>query len=138
MAGGFFAGGGRRFFFLRRQLLFRRSSPADLGVDLNEGANELLEVAELGYFALGLFLSGWRGKRLGYGLALIFESQSRVGAMHRITRLVAPAVGLALTTAGIGDGAAAQIAQTGELLEETGSLGLQILKRIGHEVASMS
>ena len=55
--------------------------------------------------------------------------------MHRITGLVARAVGFAATAAGIGDGTAAQIAQTGDLPEEIGSSGLQILQRIGHEVA---
>lgn len=107
--------------------MLRRSSPADPGVDLNERPNELLEVAELSYFALGLFLSAWRWKRLGYGLAPTFISQSRVRAMHRIAGLMATAVGLAAATAGIGDGTAAQIAQSRELLDEIGSSGLKIL-----------
>jgi len=114
-------------FSLRRRLLFRRSSAADVGVHLNERANELLEVAKLGNFALGLFPGGRRRQRLSYGLALVFECQSRVRAMHRITGLVTPAVGFAATAAGIGDGTTAQIAQTGELLDEIGSSRLQIL-----------
>ena len=46
--------------------------------------------------------------------------------MRRITGLVTSTVGLAATATGIGDGTAAQIAQTGDLLEEIGSSGLQI------------
>src|ERR1700719_276384 len=60
--------------------------------------------------ALGLFLSNGSWKRLGHGLALIFVSQSGVRAMHRITGLMTAAVWLAATTAGIGNGTAAQIA----------------------------
>jgi hypothetical protein len=44
--------------------------------------------------------------------------------MHRLTGLMAPAIGLAATAARIGDGIAAQIAQTGDLFDEIGSLGL--------------
>jgi hypothetical protein len=107
--------------------MLHRSSAADLGVDLNECAHELLEVAKLGNLALGLFLSGGSWKRLGYALALIFVGQSRVRAMHGLTGLVAAAVGLATTTAGIGNRTAAQIAQTGDLLGEMSTSGLQIL-----------
>ena len=114
-------------FFLRCRFFLRRSSAADLGVDVNERANELLEAAKLRNFALGLFLSGGSWKRLGYGLAPIFVSQSRVRAMHRITGLMTPAVGLAATAAGIGDGTATQIAQTGDPLDEIGSSGLKVL-----------
>jgi hypothetical protein len=47
--------------------------------------------------------------------------------MHGLTGLVAAAVGLAATTAGIGNRTAAQIAQTGDLLGEMSTSGLQIL-----------
>jgi hypothetical protein len=47
--------------------------------------------------------------------------------MHGLTGLVAAAVGLATTTAGIGNRTAAQIAQTGDLLGEMSTSGLQIL-----------
>jgi hypothetical protein len=47
--------------------------------------------------------------------------------MHRITGLMTPAVGLAATAAGIGDGTATQIAQTGDPLDEIGSSGLKVL-----------
>ena len=86
--------------------MLHRSSAADLGVDLNECAHELLEVAKLGNLALGLFLSGGSWKRLGYALALIFVGQSRVRAMHGLTGLVAAAVGLAALAQAFGQGAA--------------------------------
>src|SRR5437879_5024917 len=54
--------------------------------------------------------------------------------MHGLIGLMAATVGFAAAAAGIGNGAAAQIAQTGDLLDEIGSSGHQILKRIGHEV----
>src|SRR6266478_4667041 len=54
--------------------------------------------------------------------------------MHGLIGLMAATVGFAAAAAGIGHGAAAQIAQTGDLLDEIGSSGHQILKRIGHEV----
>jgi hypothetical protein len=42
-------------------------------------------------------------------------------------------LGFPTTTAGIGNGTTAQVAQSGELREETGSSGLQIWERIGHK-----
>jgi hypothetical protein len=45
--------------------------------------------------------------------------------MHRLTGPMAVAVGLAATAAGIGDRAAAQIAQTGELFDEFSSARLE-------------
>jgi hypothetical protein len=83
-------------------------------------------MAKLGNFALHLFLSGGSGKRLSYGLALHFVSQARVRAVRRTAGLMTPAVGFAATATGIGDGTTAQIAQTGEPLDEIGSSGLQI------------
>jgi hypothetical protein len=122
------------FFFLGHWLFCRCSSAADLGIDRKERADKLLEMAKPGNLSLGLFLRGGSGKRLGYGLTMHFVSQARVRAMRRIAGLVTPAVGLAASAAGSGDGTTAQIAQTGDLLDEIGSSRLQILKRIGHEV----
>ena len=46
--------------------------------------------------------------------------------MHGLIGLVAATVRLAAAATGIGDRTAAQIAQTGDLLDEIGSSGLQI------------
>ena len=91
-------------------------------------------MAKLGNFALHIFLRGGGGKRLGYRLTLHFVSQARFWAVRRTAGLMTPAVGLAAAAAGSGDGTTAQIAYTGNLLDEIGSSGLQILKGIGHEV----
>ena len=58
--------------------------------------------------------------------------------MHGITGLMTAAVRLAATAAGISYGAATQVTQSGDLFDETGSLGLQLLNSTGHEVASIS
>ena len=47
--------------------------------------------------------------------------------MYRLAGLVTAAVRLAATATGIGDGPAAQIAQTGELSDEFGAMRLEIL-----------
>src|ERR1041384_3932388 len=53
--------------------------------------------------------------------------------MHRLTGLVTVTVGLTATAAGVGNGPASQIAQTGELLGEFGSARFQILDGVGHQ-----
>src|SRR5215472_14376587 len=105
---------------------------ANLGIDFDELANELLEVAKLDNFAFGLFLSGRGRKGLAYRLAIYLVGQARVGTMHRLTGLVAVAISFTAAAAGIGDGATAQIAQSGELLGKVGAARFQILDRVVH------
>jgi hypothetical protein len=99
-------------------------------------ANELLEVAKLGNFVFGLFLSGGSRQGLTYRFAIHLVGQSRVRTMHRLTGLVTVATGFTATAAGIGDRPAAQIAQPGELLGDVGAEHYQILYGFGHQVAS--
>src|SRR5215472_11193010 len=105
---------------------------ANLGIDFDELANELLEVAKLNNFAFGLFLSGRGRKGLAYRLAIYLVGQARVGTMHRLTGLVAVAISYTAAAAGMGDGATAQIAQSGELLGKVGAARFQILDRVVH------
>jgi hypothetical protein len=86
----------------------------------------LFEAPELSNLALGFFLSSRSGQRFGNSLALLFVSQARGWAVNRLARLVTVTVGLAATTAGIGDGSAAEIAKAGQLLDDFGTTRFQI------------
>lgn len=120
-------------FFLRQRLfLLHWPSAADLGVDFNELANELFEATEFSDLAFRLFLSGRSGQRFGDGFALLFVGQARVRAVRRLARLVAMTIGLTTTTAGIGDGAAAEITKAGQLFDDFGAARFQFWQSIGH------
>ncbi|MBV9573565.1 MAG: hypothetical protein JOY93_05890 [Acidobacteriales bacterium] len=100
---------------------------ANLGIDFNEVSNELFEAAKFCNLACGLFPRSGIRERLRHSLSLHFVGQSRVRTMYRLAGLVTAAVRLAATATGIGDGPAAQIAQTGELSDEFGAMRLEIL-----------
>jgi hypothetical protein len=86
----------------------------------------LFEPAEFSDLAFGLFLDSRSGQRFGNGFALLFVGQTRIRAMNRLVRLVAMTVGLTATTAGIGDGAAAEITKSGQLFDDFGAARFQI------------
>ena len=75
-------------------------------------------------------------QRFGNSLALLFVGQARVWAMNRLARLMAVTVGLTATAAGIGDGAAAEVAKAGQLVDDFGAANFQIWQGIGHEKKS--
>ena len=55
--------------------------------------------------------------------------------MHRLAGSMTVTVGLAAAAASVRDGAAPQIAQLGELLQECGSARFQFLQRVGQRNA---
>jgi hypothetical protein len=108
----------------------------NLGIDLNELPNELLETAKFGDLAFGLSLRGGMGERLRHRFSLHFVSQSWVGTMYWLAGLVTAAVRLATTAAGIGNAPTAQITQMGELFDQFGAARFEILQEFRHPQAS--
>lgn len=105
---------------------------AYLSVDFDQFLYEVFKAAEFSNLAFGLLLSsgGWQG--FGNGLALLFIGQTWVRSMGRLAWLVAVAVRLAASTAGIGDGATTEIAKAGQLLDDFGAARFQVWQSIGH------
>ena len=99
------------FFLGQGLLLFHLPNVTNLGVDFNELPNELFEAAEFRDLERGFFQGSGSWQRLGNGLAPLFEGQTRIWPMNRLAGLVAAAVGLTATAAGIGDRATAEIAK---------------------------
>jgi hypothetical protein len=97
---------------------------AYLGVDFDEFPNEVFEAAEFRDLAFGFFLSSRGWQRLGNGLALLFVGQTRVRPMERLAWLVAVAVGLTASTAGIRDRATTEITKSGQLFDDFGAARL--------------
>lgn len=105
---------------------------AYLSVDFDEFLYEVFEAAEFSNLAFGLFLSSGGWQRFGNGLALLFMGQTWVRPMGRLAWLVAVAVGLTASTAGIGDGATTEITETGQLLNDFGAARFQVWHSVGH------
>jgi len=83
----------------------------DLGVGFDKLAAEFLELPKLRYFALGLVDSGGTWQRLGDGLAVRFVREPEIGAVARLTGLMAVTNWLATATRGVRNGARAQVAE---------------------------
>jgi hypothetical protein len=95
--------------------------PAELVVDLDKGAAQLLVTPKLSDLALGFPLSERRGKTLRDGFALGLVGESRVGAMAGIALLMAVAVPISAAPSGSRNRTRAQVAEFAELLKQSGT-----------------
>jgi hypothetical protein len=88
----------------------------DLGVGFDKLATEFLELPKLRHFALGLVDSGGTWQRLGDGLAVRFVRKPEIGAVARLTGLMAVTAWLATATRGVRNGARTKVAELSDPL----------------------
>jgi len=125
------------FFFLvcpAAALALDGAKLTDLFVDADQVFTKLLETMKFGDLLLGFAKRGWIGKSLGLGLPSYSSSQAELRIMARIVRLGAMARRFAAAAHDGCNRTGAKIAQTEELLQELGTIGLQGGESIRHEV----
>src|SRR5271169_1541582 len=110
---------------------------ADLLIDLQQGAAQLLKPAEFGDFTVGFALRNCRGKGFGDGFAFAFVSETVIGSMAGVVGLMTVTTGIPTTTTSSGDGTGAEITQAGNLIKQGLPLGFQCRQRIGHKTGCL-
>jgi hypothetical protein len=110
------------FFLGRRRGFSHGPEFADLRVDLNELLTELPIVAKLRHLTLRFGERRRTRKGLGDSFAINLVSEPIRRSMRGLVGKVAAAVRLATAARSGGDGAGAKIAQTSQLMHDSGTL----------------
>src|ERR1035441_8682924 len=120
------------FFFLRSQGFLNGTQAADLLADIHQIAAQLLVVAELGDFLLGLAhcRRGWQ--RFGEGLAAPLVGKAQVRSMAGVLGPRTVAVGFPTAPHGTDDRTRAHIVEVGHRAEQFRAAGFEGRKRVGH------
>jgi len=111
---------------------------ADLLIDLQKGAAQLLKPTEFGDFPLGFALRDGSGKGFGNGLAFALVSETVMGSMAGVVGPMAMTMGIPTAAASWGDGTWAEVTQTGDLIEQCLPAGFQGSQGFGHKRSASS
>ncbi len=110
-------------FFLDRLFgLFHGPQAANLAIDSDQLACQGLELAELRNFTFGFTDGRWRGQILCDRLALDLLGELKMRAVSGVVGLGAMASGTATAAHGTGDGTRLEVAESGQPLEQRGSV----------------
>ena len=109
-------------FFLDRLFgLFHGPQAANLAIDSDQLACQGLELAELRNFTFGFTDGRWRGQILCDRLALDLLGELKMRAVSGVIGFGAMTTGTATAPGCTGDGTRLEIAEFGNLLEQSGS-----------------